>query len=73
MWRILAVVTDCPKRPHVASSQLKRERSLPASFDQTNGNYHNISNTWFLSGFLSSSPTTPATLSVCASGPKTKQ
>jgi hypothetical protein len=40
--------------------QLKRERSLRARFAEANGNYHNISNTWLVRGFPSSSPLTPA-------------
>src|SRR5437588_5359648 len=44
--------------------QLKRERSLRARFAEANGNYHNISNTWLVRGFPSSSPLTPATQSV---------
>jgi hypothetical protein len=43
--------------------QLKRERSLRARFAEANGNYHNISNTWLVRGFPSSSPLTPATQS----------
>lgn len=41
-------------------SQLKRERFLRARFAEANGNYHNISNTWLVRGFPSSSPLTPA-------------
>jgi hypothetical protein len=44
--------------------QLKRERSLRARFAEANGNYHNISNTWLVRGFPSSSPLTPATQSI---------
>jgi hypothetical protein len=43
--------------------QLKRKRSLWARFAEANGNYHNISNTWLVRGFPSSSPLTPATQS----------
>ena len=47
--------------------QLKRERSLRARFAEANGNYHNISNTWLVRGFPSSSPLTPAKQSsLCA-------
>jgi hypothetical protein len=44
--------------------QLKRKRSLWARFAEANENYHNISNTWLVRGFPSSSPLTPATQSV---------
>jgi hypothetical protein len=48
--------------------QLKRERSLRARFAEANGNYHNISNTWLVRGFPSSSPLTPASQSsLCGS------
>jgi len=42
--------------------QLKRERSLRARFAEANGNYHNISNTWLVRGFPSSSPLTQSGL-----------
>jgi hypothetical protein len=54
--------------------QLKREWSLLANFGRANRSYHEISNTGLAHGFLSSSPTCPATQwSLCSLRPTLKR
>src|SRR6516165_1121068 len=47
----------------VPSAAAQTRTVSAASFGQANGNYHNISNTWLVPGFLISSPLSPASQS----------